>query len=307
MRLFERLNSRSITVSVVDNLRQGSNGLFDEDMGRVEIGPMSLLFMLKGKRHGTALHEFTHQMFSTRRAVGRKSIFDHRSQKNASDRTGAHLLEEVYAHIAGAAREARQLRRPLAPPLDVVMLERVRAQVWKAAVFAFDALKHLESVQAHLRRSGSSAADSVSEPGRRHVTNTSHFAQEIFTQLLTLKVMIQKADAHPTSAQFRDIRRKINRIRMMTRRKQLFHDRFFAMMLDGVRLVRGSAGSSRRRRAPCAGATKSAAKIHDVVAVVGVDGRCSCGSRGPMGSPWVLFHPPRGLGRRHGGACAKFF
>ena len=165
-RLAERLNARSLTASVVDNLQGGTEGFFEMGSGRVEIGWDSLLSMMRGEWDNVALHEFTHQMFGSRRESGKASIFDVVfSGRPLGVQGGAvkeeNLFEEIYAHAADLARNARRLRHGSAGAyFDVVLAdlrqdaEHVASIATNAGFFLDDAMRNFRAPDVAAARRG---------------------------------------------------------------------------------------------------------------------------------------------------------
>ena len=107
LRAAERLNVRRITVSLVDNHKDGTVGFFSDEGGvtRAEIGFESLLDMLRGGKNATVVHELRHGMIHAWRARGRVGVYHHGLELGVNAKTD---------FLGGKITEGYAVRHPYA-------------------------------------------------------------------------------------------------------------------------------------------------------------------------------------------------
>jgi hypothetical protein len=140
LRVSDRLNSQSMTVSPFDNFVLGSNAFNNLDSSRLEIGSNVVIDLLQKKKNTTFSHEARHQMFNSRRIAGRESIFD--NEFHAVGNKGLHgrsineqgpyhnymTLEELYNHSSDVWNDAKKLD-PKDPDPEVLATMEFRFEV----------------------------------------------------------------------------------------------------------------------------------------------------------------------------------
>lgn len=164
-RLAERFGSDEVTFSLVDVFKVGSAAFNYSEIKRTELGPVSLVRMLKGEKSSDAFHEFRHQWFSWRRYNQEFSSFDASALADSrytldgdlvsvAPKTGYHLyqsFEESYNY----AKDLQQAVRGIEQLPEALLKSRL--DLIKKVV------KVLENVSSRAARVAEEFADSTRE------------------------------------------------------------------------------------------------------------------------------------------------